>query len=110
MIRNAPRDAAVFDIDLGKNIFPYLRAAKHYGITIVAIADSRLGGKKFRYHGIPVLTDRAAQRLQYDAAIVANFSAVHAEQRRAEWRAQQDRPVIDLFEDAEAPNKRRLAA
>jgi GT2 family glycosyltransferase len=97
-------------IDLGKNIFPYLRAAKRCGMTVVAIADNRLGGNNFRYRGIPVLTDQAARRLEFDVAIIANFSVVHAEQRRVQWKAQQDRPVIDLFEDAETPNKRRLAA
>jgi hypothetical protein len=95
-------------IDLGKNIFPYLRAARRAGMKVAAIADSRLGGKNYRYRGIPVLSDRAASRLEYDAAIIANFSVVHAEQRRMDWRAKQGKPVIDLFEDAATP--RRLAA
>jgi GT2 family glycosyltransferase len=85
-------------VDLGKNIFPYLRAARRYDMTIVAIADARLGGRDRHFHGIPILTDLAAQQLEYDAAIIANFSIIHAESRRNQWRKEQRRPVIDLFE------------
>jgi GT2 family glycosyltransferase len=97
-------------IDLGKNIFPFLRAAKRCGIEIVAIADARLGGRNYRFRGIPILTDRQAQSLQYDAAIIANFSVVHAEQRRLQWRAQQKQPVIDVLEPAAPDFNGRIAA
>jgi N-acetylglucosaminyl-diphospho-decaprenol L-rhamnosyltransferase len=85
-------------VDLGKNIFPYLRGARRCGMTVVAIADNRLGGKNFRFRGIPVLTDQAAGRLEFDAAIISNYSIVHAEQRRRQWKALQHRPVFDLLE------------
>jgi hypothetical protein len=97
-------------VDLGKNIFPFLRAARRCGITVIAIADTRLGGKNLSYRGIPLLTDPAAWRLEYDAAIVANFSLVHAKARRNQWRAQQQRPVIDLLENFAVRPTTELAA
>lgn len=84
-------------IDVGKNLRPYFLAAQSAGLTIVAIADERLDGKNWRYHGVPILGDDAAQRLSFDAAIIANSSLVHAARRFEQWSNSQDRPVIDLM-------------
>jgi len=43
------------------------------------------------------VTDDAARRLSFDAAIVSNLSPVHAASRASAWAALTDRPVIDLF-------------
>jgi GT2 family glycosyltransferase len=88
-------------IDLGKNILPYHLAANASGIEIVAIADGRLAGRKYR--GIPILTDAQAQRQFFDAAIIANSSPVHAQQRTAAWLAICHRPIIDLLAEEPAP-------
>ncbi len=90
--------SSVLLIDLGKNILPYWLAAREIGLNVVAIADNRLSGAGRKYRGVPVVIDEVARRLEFDAAIVANTSAVHAEVRRNLWRTLDDRPVIDLFE------------
>jgi hypothetical protein len=88
--------ATVLLVDLGKNVLPYWLAARECGIRIAGIADDRLAGQKYR--GIPIVNDSVARRLTFDAAVIANTSHVHAEQRREFWRRLDDRPVIDLFE------------
>jgi GT2 family glycosyltransferase len=94
-----PRTRVVL-VDVGKNVYAYWRACRTLGVEIVAIADEKLAAPGRKYRGIPVVTDAAAIKLAYDAAVVANTSPVHAETRRAAWRAAQDKPVIDLFESA----------
>lgn len=90
--------STVLLVDLGKNVLPYWLAARECGIQIVAIADNRLAGGGRKYRGIPIVNDSVARRLDFDAAIVANTSTVHAELRRNQWRNLDCRPVIDLFE------------
>jgi hypothetical protein len=85
-------------IDVGKNGLAYHRAANRLGLKVVGIADAKLGGHGFSYHGVPVVTDAVASSLSFDVAIVSNLSPVHAEARAAEWRKRTLRPVIDLFE------------
>jgi GT2 family glycosyltransferase len=94
-------------IDLGKNVLPFVLAARACGIEVVAIADAKLGRRGLRYHGIRVIDDAAAWPLCFDAALVANLSPVHAELRREQWRKLTRRPVIDLFEPSDV---RLLAA
>ncbi len=89
-------------IDVGKNLYAYWLAAKQLNLPIVAIADSNLARPKRRYRGIPVVDDAAARRLYFDAAIVANMSPVHSQIRKSVWRGMERRPVIDLFESAQA--------
>jgi GT2 family glycosyltransferase len=89
---------SVLMVDLGKNMLAYRLAARELGLRIVGIADQMLGGRGFRYDGVPILTDDDAAQLRFDAAIVSNLSPVHAELRRQQWRARHARPVIDLFE------------
>ena len=91
---------AVLLVDLGKNVLPYWLAARECGIKIVGIADDRLAGQKYR--GIPIVSDSAARRLTFDAAVIANTSHVHARQRRELWRQLDGRLVIDLFETSRA--------
>jgi hypothetical protein len=86
-------------IDWGKNMLAYHRAAKRCGVTIVAIADERLWGCTYR--GVPVIRDSEAVEMDFDAAIVANLSPVHAEARKHQWRRLTSRPVIDLMAEEE---------
>ena len=99
----------VLFVDLGKNIFAYRRAAERCGLRVVAVADASLGGRRFRYNGIPIVSDAGAQSLKFDAAIVSNLSPVHAAARRAAWRAKDTRPVIDLFEQPAEREAKRYA-
>ncbi len=87
-------------IDLGKNILPYWLAAEDCDLEVVAIADTRLAGRKYR--GVPIITDGRARELDFDAAIVANSSPVHAAARASAWRRAESRPVIDLLDVSEA--------
>jgi hypothetical protein len=75
-------------------------AAKAAKLHIMAIADNRLAAENRTYHGIPVVTDEAAARMIFDAAIVSNISPAHAGARADAWR-KNGRLVIDLFETAE---------
>jgi GT2 family glycosyltransferase len=87
-------------IDLGKNILPFVLAAKAIGVHVRAIADSRLAATHRTYRGIPVVSDEQASLMIFDAAVVANLSPAHAGARADQWR-RQGRMVIDLFETAE---------
>ena len=90
----------VLFIDLGKNMLAYHRAAQRCGLRVIAIADAQLGGRGFKYRGIPIVTDNHARALRFDAAIVSNLSAAHAAVRRRQWRKIDSRPVVDLFESS----------
>jgi len=87
-------------IDWGKNLYAYRLACEAAGLRIVGIADPKLAGQKYR--GWTVCDDRSALQLDFDTAIVANLSPVHAAQRLREWRKLTPLPVIDLFEESRA--------
>jgi GT2 family glycosyltransferase len=91
--------ARVLFLDWGKNILPYWLAAQKLGLAVVAIADTRLNQPGTAYRGIPIISDDAALKLDFDAAIVTNSSREHAALRRDQWRWRDDRPVIELLED-----------
>jgi GT2 family glycosyltransferase len=86
-------------LDVGKNILPFWLAANSLGIRIAAIADPKLARPGRLYRGIPIIDDTAARRLQFNAAIVANVSPVHAAQRQTRWQANDPRPVFDLMQE-----------
>jgi len=96
----------VLFVDLGKNSLVYHRAATRLGLTVVAIADVKLGGRGFRYRRKPIILDDAAVKLDFDVVIISNTSPVHARQRRQQWRTMTDRSVIDLFEVPQAATAR----
>jgi len=86
-------------VDAGKNFIAYHEAANELGVEIAGIADARMGGRGFRYRGIPVLCDDQSWSTRFDAVIVSNLSPVHAAARLAHWRRRSAGrfPVIDLF-------------
>jgi hypothetical protein len=88
----------VLFIDFGKNIPAYRLAAERCGLEVVAIADSRLGGRALRYRGVPIVTDGHGLSLSFDAAVISNLSPVHARERLIAYRRYTSRRVIDLFE------------
>jgi GT2 family glycosyltransferase len=96
MMKIAGQSASVLLIDYGKNILPFYLAAKKCGLNIVAIADNRLAGG--RYRGISIVNDSVARRLRFDVAIVSNLSPVHAAQRLRTWRKIEQRRIVDVLE------------
>lgn len=89
----------VLFVDYGKNMLAYRLAAEACGLRIVGIADQVLGGRGFRYRGIPIMTDSEARRLGFDAAVISNMSPVHAARRLKQWQSEMpNRPVVDLLQ------------
>jgi hypothetical protein len=89
---------SVLLIDLGKNVLPYWMAAEACGLRILAIADNRLAGR--RYRGVRIVNDEEARGMAFDMAVVSNSSPVHAKARAMQWRAMGGRAVVDLLEGA----------
>lgn len=73
-------------VDVGKNILPFLLAARECGLKIVAVADQSLARAGRRYRGIAVVDDATARGLKFDAAVVTNISPVQGAKRAEEWR------------------------
>ncbi len=84
--------------DLGKNVLVYWLAAQSCGIKVTAVADDTLGGRGWKYRGVPIMTNEEARRAPFDAVVISNLSPVHAALRRDWWRRAQGGPVVDLFE------------
>ncbi len=94
--------------DLGKNVYPFVRAARSLGLQISAIGDDRFGGCQYQYRGIPV--DSLADVLQSEpqAVVVANTGPVHAARIRNLVRDRCGLPVYAwLAEDAPVEPTRR---
>ncbi|MGB7156595.1 MAG: glycosyltransferase [Tepidisphaeraceae bacterium] len=88
--------------DLGKNVLAYWLAAEACGLNVIAVSDDTLGGRGWRYRGVPIVTNEEARRPPYapfDAVVISNLSPVHAALRRDGWRRVQRGPVLDLFEE-----------
>ena len=78
MARLASKGAACITlIDLGKNIYPFFRAARNLGINIQSIGDDRFAAAHRRYRGIPMVRVETALSGQADAVVVGNGSTVH---------------------------------
>ncbi len=89
----AQRNARILFADLGKNIFPYYRAATMSGLQIVAILDDRFAGDDRRYRGIPIVDRAQGLGLRAGAIVVSNSSPIHARITELELRAKTDLPV-----------------
>ena len=89
----AQRCGRVLFADLGKNIFPYYRAATMSGIQIMAIMDDRFAGSDRRYREIPIVDRAQGLRLGADAIVVSNSSPIHARITELELCAKTDLPV-----------------
>ena len=85
--------ARILLADLGKNIFPYYRAATMSGLQIVAIMDDRFAGDDRRYRGIPIVNRARGLGLGANAIVVSNSSPIHARITELELRAKTDLPV-----------------
>jgi hypothetical protein len=95
-------------IDWGKNMLAYRLACESAGVQIVAIADPKLAGRKYR--DARIVTDEEASAMEFDAAIISNMSPVHAAERLSIWQSRTDRVVVDLFAEDRANQCARNAA
>jgi GT2 family glycosyltransferase len=85
-------------IDVGKNLLPFVLAARALGLRVAGICDNLLAAPGRKYHGIPVICDTDAMLMVFDAAIVANISPAHAASRGRSFE-NTGRKVIDLFRE-----------
>lgn len=79
--------------DLGKNIFPYYRAAVRAGLEVIAVMDDRFAGSGRSYRGVPIVTLQQGLALRADAVVVSNSSPVHAGLTESKLRSVTDLPV-----------------
>ena len=83
-------------VDLGKNILPFIRAARASGLRITAIADNQLAAPGRTFNSIPIITDEQAHAMIFDAAVITNMSPADAGKRVRDWQ-NTGRLTIDLF-------------
>ena len=79
--------------DMGKNIYPYYRAAIQAGLEVVAVMDDRFAGSGRSYRGVPIVTLQQGLALRADAVVVSNSSPVHAGLTESKLRVLTDLPV-----------------
>ena len=83
--------------DLGKNIYPFVRAARRKGIEIVCIAADRFADGGRRYRGTPIRTVVEALDQGGDAIVISNTSPVHAQRAHQKLAAMTDTPIHRWF-------------
>lgn len=93
--------------DLGKNVYPFVRAAGAEGIRVLAIGDDRFARRGRCYRGIPVAPLADALDGGAQAVVVSNTSYVHARRRWSELSSRVSRPVFSWFD---APSSRCVPA
>jgi len=101
--------------DLGKNVFPFHRAADLAAVEVVAIADDRFAGPGRAYRGVPIVPVSEAMNLGFDAVVVSNCAAVFAARTVERFRGMGDWPVYAWFasageESVESGSVQRAAA
>lgn len=84
-------------IDLGKNVYPFVRGARLAGLELLAIGDNRFAAAGRDYRGIPILPRAQAFALPADAYVVANTAWAHAAATAAAARCATSRPVFSWF-------------
>ncbi|MCA9251794.1 MAG: glycosyltransferase [Phycisphaerales bacterium] len=86
--------------NLGKNIYPFVQAAKYCGIEVKAIADDyfALGGRMYR--GIPIVHSDDVSSDDIDAIVVSNMSPAHAARSQKRWSNLTDLPVVAWYADS----------
>ena len=90
--------------DLGKNVYPFHRAALHLGMEIVAIGDDRFAERGRCYRGAPIVVMEEALTRAHDAVVVANASQVHGGATHRRVSSLADGPVYFwLMSDGEQP-------
>ena len=82
---------------LGKNIYPFVDAARLAGLSVTCIADDRFArpGRRYRGHAIVPAKDALARRL--DAIVISDTSPVHAEETHRQFTGLTDVPIHRWF-------------
>lgn len=80
--------------DMGKNVYPFYRAARKHGLDLLAIGDDRFAMPDRCYRKTPIVTLQEALALNVDAVVVANCSAVHGAVTHARVRSESSKPVF----------------
>lgn len=84
--------------DLGKNIYPFVRAAELTGLKVTAIADDRFAAPNRAYRGTRVATLAEALHTDFDAIVIGNTAPIHAARSRANLERQTSTPIHSWFE------------
>lgn len=84
--------------DLGKNIFPFVRAAELAGLQVAAIADDFFAAPNRHYRGTPVTTLETALHTSFDAIVISNTAPIHAARRRTLLATITPAPIHSWFE------------
>lgn len=79
--------------DLGKNIYPFVQAARRSGLAITCIADDRFAQRAYHYRGVPVCTLAEGLGTNPDAIVVSHTSCVHAATCRQQVAKITDIPI-----------------
>ncbi|MCH9001547.1 MAG: glycosyltransferase family 2 protein [Planctomycetes bacterium] len=82
---------------LGKNIFPFVDAARRCDLDIPAIGDDRFAAPNRRYRNIPVIPFDEAMLLGCDAVVVTHTGPVHADATAERLRSRCAMPIHDWF-------------
>ncbi len=83
--------------ELGKNIRPFVRAARNARLCICSIADDRFATPGRRYEGIPIQPLREALRTAPDLVVISNTSPAHARRTAEHVRQSTAIPVLRWF-------------
>ncbi|MCH8147655.1 MAG: glycosyltransferase [Planctomycetes bacterium] len=82
---------------LGKNIFPFVHAARTCDLDISAIGDDQFAARSRRYRAIPVIPFDEAMQLGADAVVIAHTGPVHAESTAERLRSRCAVPIHNWF-------------
>lgn len=93
----------VIGLDLGKNVYAFVRAAGLSNIEIACIADDRFTAPRRLYRGIPVVAVESAISTPCDAFVVCNMAAVHAELSYARALTMTNAPIYCWYGTAVPP-------
>lgn len=94
--------------DLGKNIFPFVRAAELVGLQVTAVADDFFAAPDRRYRGTRVTTLESALTTPFDAIVISNTAPIHAARRRAILSQVTSAPIHAWFEHPAITPQTRL--
>ena len=82
---------------LGKNVFPFVQAARACNLDIPAIGDDRFAAPNRRYRNISVIPFDEAMLCGADAVVVAHTGPVHADATAERLRSRCAVPIHDWF-------------
>lgn len=83
--------------ELGKNIRPFVLAARNARLRICGIADDRFAAPGRRYEGIPIQSLPEALRAAPDLVVISNTSPAHARRTAEHVRQSTPIPVLRWF-------------